>query len=59
MTMQELRRRSRMVGNCALVLGMLVSITGACLGNVTVTGVGGLMLSMGAYAVAYAHVGSF
>lgn len=59
MRFQTLRKQSKKIGLFGLIFGVLVSAVGVSLGNVTVLGIGCLLLFLGAYAMIYAHVGSF
>ena len=59
MKMQTLRSRLMKLGQCAILLGIIVSVSGICLGNLIIIGLGCVTFFGGAYAMIFAKVGSF
>jgi hypothetical protein len=59
MTLRTLRKHLMKIGWSAVLLGIALSSRGIWIGNATLIAAGGIMLCGAAYALVYAHVGSF
>ena len=54
-----LRQWAVRIGLLAMPLGVIVLALGVLLGSVAVTALGGMTISVGAYALVFSHIGSF